>query len=35
MEFVVPMLLFMSHVVTFILGYSLGSHVWSFHRRDR
>ena len=33
MELVIPMLLFVSHVVTFILGYSLGAYVWFFHRR--
>ncbi len=34
MEIVIPLLLFLSHVVTFLLGYSFGARVWSSYRRD-
>jgi hypothetical protein len=34
MEVVIPLLLFLSHVVTFLLGFSFGARVWSFYHRD-
>ena len=33
LDYIIPMLLICSHVVTFILGYSLGAYVWFFYHR--
>lgn len=35
MEFIIPLLFFLSHVVTFLLGYSFGARIWSFHHHER
>lgn len=35
MDIAVMLLLVGSYIVTFLLGYSFGAHVWSFHHRDR
>jgi hypothetical protein len=32
MDVAVILLLLLSYVVTFLLGYSLGAHVWARHR---
>lgn len=35
MDVVIVLLLFLSHVVTFLLGFGFGAHMWSFHRDRR
>jgi hypothetical protein len=35
MEIVIPLLLFLSHFITFLLGYSFGARMRSYHNRGR